>query len=282
MATNFASKNDDQKALSYLNKLNAIAQNAKNYEMASDLYEKNEKLDLAIDQLRLAIKYSTHNPVYEHKLAALLTRRGKELLDAGDTDAGYGYLQQAKTIDPTNALPSVTLRGVNVGLEGGLPKISGEIWNPGDEPVNSLNVKVELVDTVSKRVLWTRDQKVVDEFVQPLQGRESKSMDFVAGTSVRMNGTNEFRVYLDGKLYKSYRLGEKTKKDGLAGDTNGSDNDSSNSSALSRLRPHVEPHETAPQPLPDRSQIPDVSPAPAETPPRTRESAEDKTMKDLD
>jgi tetratricopeptide (TPR) repeat protein len=282
MATNFASKNDDQKALSYLNKLNAIAQNAKNYEMASDLYEKNEKLDLAIDQLRLAIKYSTHNPVYEHKLAALLTRRGKELLDAGDTDAGYGYLQQAKTIDPTNALPSVTLRGVNVGLEGGLPKISGEIWNPGDEPVNSLNVKVELVDTVSKRVLWTRDQKVVDEFVQPLQGRESKSMDFVAGTSVRMNGTNEFRVYLDGKLYKSYRLGEKTKKDGLAGDTNGSDSDSSNSSALSRLRPHVEPHETAPQPLPDRSQIPDVSPAPAETPPRTRESAEDKTMKDLD
>lgn len=282
MATNFASKNDDQKALSYLNKLNAIAQNAKNYEMASDLYEKNEKLDLAIDQLRLAIKYSTHNPVYEHKLAALLTRRGKELLDAGDTDAGYGYLQQAKTIDPTNALPSVTLRGVNVGLEGGLPKISGEIWNPGDEPVNSLNVKVELVDTVSKRVLWTRDQKVVDEFVQPLQGRESKSMDFVAGTSVRMNGTNEFRVYLDGKLYKSYRLGEKTKKDGLAGDTNGSDNDSSNSSALSRLRPHVESHETAPQPVPDRSQIPDVSPAPAETPPRTRESAEDKTMKDLD
>ncbi len=282
MASNFASKNDDQKALSYLNKLNAIAQNAKNYEMASDLYEKNEKLDLAIDQLRLAIKYSTHNPVYEHKLAALLTRRGKELLDAGDTDAGYGYLQQAKTIDPSNALPSVTLRGVNVGLEGGLPKISGEIWNPGDEPVNSLNVKVELVDTVSKRVLWTRDQKVVDEFVQPLQGRESKSMDFVAGTSVRMNGTNEFRVYLDGKLYKSYRLGEKTKKDELAGDAPGSENDSSASSTLSRMRPHVEPRETAPQPAADRSQLPDVSPAPAEAPPRTRESAEDKTMKDLD
>ncbi len=282
MASNFASKNDDQKALSYLSKLNAIAQNAKNYEMASDLYEKNEKLDLAIDQLRLAIKYSTHNPVYEHKLAGLLTRRGKELLDAGDTDAGYGYLQQAKTIDPTNALPSVTLRGVNVGLEGGLPKISGEIWNPGDEPVNSLNVKVELVDTVSKRVLWTRDQKVVDEFVQPLQGRESKSMDFVAGTSVRMNGTNEFRVYLDGKLYKSYRLGEKTKKDGMAGDTPGGDNDSSSSSTLSRLRPRVEPHETAPQPAADRSQLPDVSPAPTEAPTRTRESAEDKTMKDLE
>jgi tetratricopeptide (TPR) repeat protein len=282
MASNYASKNDDQKALSYLSKLNAIAQNAKNYEMASDLYEKNEKLDLAIDQLRLAIKYSTHNPVYEHKLAALLTRRGKELLDAGDTDAGYGYLQQAKTIDPTNALPSVTLRGVNVGLEGGLPKISGEIWNPGDEPVNSLNVKVELVDTVSKRVIWTRDQKVVDEFVQPLQGRESKSMDFVAGTSVRMNGTNEFRVYLDGKLYKSYRLGEKTKKDALAGDTPNSDNDSSAASTLSRLRPHVEPHEATAPPAPDRSQLPDVSPAPVEAPPRSRESAEDKTMKDLD
>ena len=282
MASNFASKNDDQKALSYLSKLNAIAQNAKNYEMASDLYEKNEKLDLAIDQLRLAIKYSTHNPIYERKLSALLTRRGKELLDAGDTDAGYGYLQQAKTVDPTNALPSVTLRGVNVGMEGGLPKISGEIWNPGDEPVNSLNVKVELVDTVSKRVLWTRDQKVVDEFVQPLQGRESKSMDFVAGTSVRMNGTNEFRVYLDGKLYKSYRLGEKTKKDSLAGDAPSNDNDSPSTGTLSRLRPRVEPHEAAPLPAPDRSQLPDVSPSPVETAPKSRESAEDKTMKDLD
>ncbi len=282
MASNFASKNDDQKALSYLSKLNAIAQNAKNYEMASDLYEKNEKLDLAIDQLRLAIKYSTHNPVYEHKLAALLTRRGKELLDAGDTDAGYGYLQQAKTIDPTNALPSVTLRGVNVGMEGGLPKISGEIWNAGDETVNSLNVKVELVDTVSKRVLWTRDQKVVDEFVQPLQGHESKAMDFVAGTSVRMNGTNEFRVYLNGKLYKSYRLGEKTKQNALSGDTPNNEDDSSSGSTLSRVRPHVEPREAPQPPAPERTNLPDVSPAPAEAPPRSRESAEDKTMKDLD
>ncbi|MBX9950569.1 MAG: tetratricopeptide repeat protein [Candidatus Obscuribacterales bacterium] len=274
MASNFASKNDDQKALNYLSKLNAIAQNAKNYEMASDLYEKNEKLDLAIDQMRLAIKYSTHNPVYERKLAALLTRRGKELLDAGDTDAGYGYLQQAKTVDPTNALPSVTLRGVNVGLEGGLPKISGEIWNPGDEPVNSLTVKVELVDTVSKRVLWTRDQKVVDEFVQPLQGRDSKNIDFVAGTSVRMNGTNEFKVYLDGKLYKSYRLGEKSKPDPLATD----DNDSGG--ALSRVRPKPEPRE-APSPAPATS-LPQVSPEPVEQPSRPKESAEDKTMKDLE
>ncbi len=211
-----------------------------------------------------------------------MTRRGKELLDAGDTDAGYGYLQQAKTIDPTNSLPTVTLRGVNVGMEGGLPKISGEIWNPGDETVNTLNVKVELVDTGSKRVLWTRDQKVVDEFVQPLQGHESKSMDFVAGTSVRMNGTNEFRVYLNGKLYKSYRLGEKTKQNALAGDTPNNEDDSSSGSTLSRVRPRVEPREVTPPPAPERTNVPDVSPAPTEAPPRNRESAEDKTMKDLD
>lgn len=282
MASNFASKNDDQKALKYLNKLNAIAQNAKNYEMASELYEKNEKLDLAIDQMRLAIKYSTHNPVYERKLASLLTRRGKELLDAGDTDAGYGYLQQAKTMDPTNSLPSVTLRGVNVGLDGGMPKLSGEIWNPGDEPVNSLHVKVELVDTVSKRVLWTRDQKVVDEFVQPLQGRESKQIDFVAGTPVRMNGTNEFRVYLDNKLYKSYRLGDK-KRDG--GNDNLGTTDSDTAAAPVKLRPRMEVRDTtpapAPAPAPDRAVVPDVSPAPVEAP-KPRESAEDKTMKDLD
>ncbi len=279
MASNFASKNDDQKALSYLSKLNAIAQNAKNYEMASDLYEKNETVELAIDHMRRAIKYSNNNPVYERKLAALLTRRGKELLDEGQTDEGYAYLQQAKQVDPTNTVPNVTLRGVNVGLEGGLPKISGEIWNPGDDPINSLTMKVELVDTVSKRVLWTRDQKVVDEFVQPLQGRESKSVDFVAGTSVRMNGTNEFRVYLDGKLYKSYRLGEKTKTDSTAGD------DSDNStSTLSKVRPHVNPREPAPAPEPaPTTSLPDVSPQPVEqAPPKSKESAEDKTMKDLD
>ena len=278
MASNFASKNDDQKALSYLSKLNAIAQNAKNYEMASDLYEKNEKVELAIDQMRLAIKYSNHNPVYERKLAALLTRRGKELLDEGQTDEGYAYLQQAKQIDPTNTVPNVTLRGVNVGLEGGMPKISGEIWNPGDEPINSLNVKVELVDTVSKRVLWTSDQKVVDEFVQPLQGRESKSIDFVAGTSVRMNGTNEFKVYLDGKLYKSYRLGEKSKSESTV-----SDDSDSTPSTLSRVRPRTTPHETTPAPEPTPStNLPEVSPQPSEQPARPKESAEDKTMKDLD
>ncbi|HNB23247.1 MAG TPA: hypothetical protein PKZ32_12530, partial [Candidatus Melainabacteria bacterium] len=181
-----------------------------------------------------------------------------------------------KTVDPTNALPSVTLRGVNVGLEGGLPKLSGEIWNPGDEPVNSLNVKVELVDTVSKRVLWTRDQKVVDEFVQPLQGHDSKSIDFVAGTSVRMNGTNEFKVYLDGKLYKSYRLGEKSKPDPLA-----SDDSSSASGTLSRVRPKPEPAPApSPAPTPGTS-LPQVSPEPVETT-RPKESAEDKTMKDLE
>lgn len=286
MATSFAAKNDDQKALAYLGKLNAIAQNSKNYEMASELYEKQEKIDLAIDQMRLAMKYSTHNPAYQRKLAQLLNRRGKELLDAGDTDAGYGFLQQAKTMDPNNALPSVALRGINVGLEGGLPKISGEVWNPGDEPVNSLNMRVELVDTVSKRIIWTKEQKVVDEFVQPLGGRDSKPINFVAGSSVRMNGTNEFKVYMDGKLYKSYRLGDKAKDtvaDENKPDTTDGDNQKPN--MLTRGRPRGTEPAVIPPVAPERPAYtpPAETPVPSAEPPVTKhESSEEKTMKDLD
>ncbi|HIA53662.1 MAG TPA: tetratricopeptide repeat protein, partial [Candidatus Melainabacteria bacterium] len=143
MASSFASKNDDQKALSYLSKLNAIAQNAKNYEMASDLYEKNEKLDLAIDQMRLAIKYSTHNPVYERKLASLLTRRGKELLDAGDTDdfdacmppglgspladlGIYGGMNNCGTLNPNHPLGCIDQSACNYDENANLD--DGSCW----------------------------------------------------------------------------------------------------------------------------------------------------------
>ncbi|HEY9783781.1 MAG TPA: tetratricopeptide repeat protein, partial [Candidatus Obscuribacterales bacterium] len=296
MASNYAANNEDQKALAYLSKLNSIAQNAKNYEMASELYERTGQLDLAIDQLRLAIKYSTHNPAYKRRLSSLLTRRGKELLDQGDTDAGYGYLQQAKTFDPTSSVPTVTLRGVSVGLDPStrLPRIHGELWNPGDIPINTLTVKVELVDSAGKHVIWTRDQKVVDEFVAPLGPHEARTIDFVAGTSVRMNGTNEFKVYFDGNLYKSYALGEKEKPEGqesVAEDAAPVEH-STRGSALSKLRhqpttasPSVGPGADLPQgSQASGDTVPGAAPPAGGQilPPKSRESSEEKTMKDLD
>lgn len=293
MAVNFAAKNEDEKALSYLGKLNSIAQNAKNYEMAADLYERRGQLDLAIDQLRHAIKFSSQNSVYQRKLALLLNKRGKELLDRGDTDAGYGYLQQSRSIDPSNALPTVTLRDVTVGLDSSsrLPRLQGELWNAGDDPVNTLNVKVDLVDIVSKRVLWTRDQRIVDEFVSPMSPQDTRNIDFVAGAPVRMNGTAEFKVYIQGKLYNSYTLGEKPKpgSDSQSSETATTDVEPARSPsprqapALNRLRPSAA-SQTPAYETPSATEVapPAVPPAVAPVAPRVRESSEEKTMKDLD
>ena len=94
LASDTDTKNDAD-ALKYLNKLNNIAENPKNLEMAADLYERSNQLELAIDQLRKADKMG-HNPVLQRKLSALLTRRGKELLDKGESDLdGRGGLGSA-------------------------------------------------------------------------------------------------------------------------------------------------------------------------------------------
>lgn len=205
-----ASRNDDQ-ALSYLSKLNTIAQNAKNFELAADIYERNGQLELAIDQLRKSMNLAGKQPGTERRLASLLSRRGKELLDKGDTDTGYAYLQQARQMDPQSAVPDVTLRNLQIGSDGGYPSISGEVWNPSDNALNSLSVKVQLYDTKNGRSLWEKEQRLVDEFVPPLESRQSKSFAMQAGAFARSDGTVEFRVYLDGALYKSYPIGEKSR-----------------------------------------------------------------------
>jgi tetratricopeptide (TPR) repeat protein len=214
LANTYASdtnKDNDDDALKYLNKLNNIAQNPKNYEMAADLYEKQGQLELAIDQMRKASRLAGKNPVYDRKLAALLSRRGKELLDEGNTDAGYGYLQQAKTVSSDSSLPPVALRNLNVTVDrySHMPQISGEVWNPGDNSINALTLKVELFDPVNSKVLWTKDQRLVDEFVPALGSHESKPFEMSSAVACKNDGSNEFRVYLDGGLYKEYPIGKK-------------------------------------------------------------------------
>lgn len=274
---------DDEEALKYLSKLNNIAQNPRNYQLAADLYVKQNQLELAIDQLRKANQISGKNQLIERKLADLLSRRGKELLDEGNTDAGYGYLQQAKQLSPEDSLPAVALRNLLVTSSGGIPKISGDVWNPTDNSVNSLIMKVELFDTVDSRVLWTKDVRVIDEFVPPLGGHDSKSFDVVSGEPARNNGTAEFRVYLDGNLYKEYPIGEK-RTAGRADDTS----DMQQSTAAAKpVAPPVAPQRLRPKAPPPVAPAvqPTAQTQPTEaTPPPVRSgpSSEEKTMKDLD
>jgi tetratricopeptide (TPR) repeat protein len=210
LAEKLVSEKKDKEALVYLSKLNAIADNSRNYEMAADIYERTGQYELAIDQLRKAQRFSTRDDSIKRKLAALLNKRGKELLDSGELDTGYGYLQQAKSVDPSNTVPTVTLKTVTIDLQGGMPHISGQVWNPTDSAINALTMKVDLVDTnAGDKVLWTKESAVVDEFVPPLPAREGKKIDLTGGASVRNDGSCEFKVYFDGKLYNSYPIGKK-------------------------------------------------------------------------
>jgi Flp pilus assembly protein TadD len=299
MANVLASKREDDKALSYLAKLNYIAQNSKNYELAASIYERDGKVDEAIDQIRLALKVSPHDALLEHKLVDLLNRRGKELLDSGQDEAGYAFLQQAKQMDSKSNVPLVALKKLSVTVDGGThyPHLAGQIWNPGDSPVNSLTLKGELWDSTKSEVVWTKEEHVVDEFVAALGSKESRAFDFVATVPTKSNGLSEFRIYLDGALYKSYPIGKKTEDNGgeaaltAGGETpnhkeaketvsapNKTDTDvaatSQSSSSVSRSE---EKH-------PEPAAATNAAPVPGGTSPAVSRgpSAEEKTMKDLE
>ena len=223
----------DKEALVYLNKLNNIAENPRNYETCADIYERTGQLELAIDQLRKAQRLAAHDDTVTHKLAALLTKRGKELLDAGELDTGYGYLQQARSVDPSSSVATVTLKGVNIDSQGGMPHIGGQVWNPTDLPINALTLKSDLVDIQNDRIIWTKETKVVDEYVPPLGSREGKHIDITSTMPAKFDGSTEFRIYFDGKLYNSYLVGKKDKgtKTADADNDKGQGNKSSNGAA---------------------------------------------------
>ncbi|MDP3508799.1 MAG: tetratricopeptide repeat protein [Candidatus Melainabacteria bacterium] len=282
LAAKLVSDKKDKEALVYLSKLNAIADNSRNYEMAAEIYERTGQYELAIDQLRKAQRFSTRDDSIKRKLAALLNKRGKELLDSGDLDTGYGYLQQAKSVDPSNTVPTVTLKTVTIDLQGGMPHISGQVWNPTDSAINALTMKVDLVDTkAGDKVLWTKESAVVDEFVPPLSSREGKKIDLTGGASVRNDGSCEFKVYFDGKLYNSYPIGkkERTEKSDLAKNKN-------DSSSLPTLAPVSSATSTSGPSLGSSTGSGSNSGQSQEEPPLApaikSPSAEEKTMKELE
>jgi tetratricopeptide (TPR) repeat protein len=215
LANSLASSKNDAQALAFLDKLNTIAQNPKNYEMAADIYLRSKQVDKAIESLRKAITLSSKNPELDKKLSDLLARRGKELVNSGDNEAGVAYLQQAKELNAANAVPEAALRSVSLDYDKGTKQssINGEIINLADKSLNSLDLKAELFDNANSKSLWSKEQKIVDSFTPPMQAKESKPFTFSAPIAIANNGTNEFRLYINGSLYKSYPVGEKSDKD---------------------------------------------------------------------
>ena len=232
MSNELLAKDDIEGALKCLNSLNTIAPSQQSFEKTSELYAKQDKLDLAIDQLRQAQKQGNGSREINGKLALLLSRRGKELLDKGDTETGYAYLQQAQSFDSSMKVPTVALRSVNMNVDNlaGLLHISGEAWNPGPNPVSYMSVKAELFDTKSSQTIWTKEMKVVDEFVPPMQAKDTKAFQLEGPLTGSQDGL-ELRLYLDGSMYKTYPLGQSGPKT-LGVNDNGR-NGSNNNGAMS-------------------------------------------------
>ncbi len=297
LAIKLSGEKKDDAAIGYLSKLTSIAKNPKHYLSMADIYERNGKLDLAIEQLRKANEMSASADL-QKRLSGLLAKRGKELLDQGNNDVGYAYLQQARSMDASNAVPDVTLRAIDTGLDPTtrMPRIQGEVWNPTDKPIGKLAIRAELYDVKNDRSIWARDTKLVDEFDRPLASRRSKSFSFVSGIPARYDGTTEFRMYIDGGLYKSYLLEKKT---GSILDDNAAVSAANQTTppkapdAVKTPTPTTAPPivsgdapASTPAPTPGTTSTTTTSaPTPTETPstedPGSTASPEEKTLKDL-
>lgn len=264
-------KGDDNGALNYLNRLNVMAPNPQNFEKTAELYGKQGKLDLAIDQLKQAVKLGSSGPELNSKLASLMAKRGKELLDKGDAGTGYAYLQQAQGLDNKIKVPTVTVRGITVSPNPttGQIRITGSVWNPGPHSISYLSLKADLFDSNSSSVLWSREQHLVDEFVPPLGQGERRGFEMNAPDAPRNDGSVEVRLYLDGSLYKSYPIGSKTKEKQEA-----------------FAPPPIAPDRRQPDNnVPSDSAIPSENPlpqTPPEIPPSGTSSPEERTLRDLD
>ena len=199
---------EDEKAIDYINKLNAIGENTKNYLLAAEIYERDGKLDEAIEQVRKSLKLSIDNPFAQSRLAELLSKRGKELISSGQGESGYGDLEQAKTIDPGMKIPIVTLKDTICKIDplSKKPVLSGQVWNPTNKSVDSLSMRIELCDLSKDKVLWSKNERMIDEFVPPLSAQDTKSFSFSAAYSPQDKEDLAFKIYLDGNFYQTYRL----------------------------------------------------------------------------
>jgi tetratricopeptide (TPR) repeat protein len=292
-------KGEDSKALDYLNKVNSISQNPKNYQQAASIYEHEEKFDLAIDQIRKAQKITPDDQALNQKLASLLLAYGKSLLNKGDSDSGYAYLQQASSVDSSLQPPAIALRNLSVGVDPAfrLPRLAAEAWNATAFAINDLTVKAEFWDKSNNKLLWSNENHLVDEFVAPLNSKQSKPFEFVATQQPKSIGQTEFRIYLNGVLYDSYQVNQKSavksasavksiipdSVDKVAVPSHPLINSPDN---LTQSSPPPSPDTTStPQPgestsVPKKSHT--TQPEKIETAPDGAATSEEKTMKDLD
>jgi len=159
-----------------------------------------------------------------------------------------------------------------------MPHIGGQVWNPTDLPINALIMKTDLVDVQKDTVIWTKETKVVDEYVPPLSPHDGKHIDVTSGISARFDGSTEFRIYFDGKLYNSYLVGKKDK-----GAAKTADSGSKPGSADAAVKPNVGPEAGSPGNTASGAASGATSGTSAQpvVPPSQGTSSEEKTMKDL-
>ena len=149
-----------------------------------------------------------------------------------------------------------------------MPRISGQVFNPTDQSISALSMKVEMVGD-SGNVLWSKETRVVDEYVPAMGAKEGKNVDITGGASVKADGKTEFKVYFDGKLYNSYPIGKKERAK------------VESSPEVAKVAPKSETQTAPPVAPPPSSPAPATTTEPAtETP--TKNSVEEKTMKDLE
>ena len=72
-------------------------------------------------------------------------------------------------------------------------------------------MRVELFDTAKSSAVWSKETRVIDDFVPPLAVKEGKSFEFTVNGVNKNDGSLEIRVYLDDALYKAYPIGEKSR-----------------------------------------------------------------------
>jgi tetratricopeptide (TPR) repeat protein len=196
-------------ALAVLNKLNTTVQNPANYIRAAEIYEKLGQPAAAIEEFRAASRLNP-NVVPSDKMANLMVKYGKELLDEGNTDAGYGYLQQAKGLDSTLMVPSMVLRNVHITADK-FPALSGEVFNAGNDAISEIKLEAYLVDLSSSQTLWQQTKNIINEYAPALAPRDSRPFEFKPQLKAGVNNANiAFDVYINGQLYKSYPLTKNT------------------------------------------------------------------------
>jgi tetratricopeptide (TPR) repeat protein len=202
---------DDKSALATLTKLNTIAQNPAYHEKTAQVYERMGLFDQACEQMRTAISLAGPQTQLNTELAEMLAKRGKQLLDSGDTQKGYDCLQQANDLDKTVGPPMSVLKNVSAEINpvNHYAQLFAEVTNIGQTPIAHVRVDAQLVLAANSKILWEGSQLAVGEYDPPLAPQSSRTIRFNAPVEVRSDGNTQFNIYINGKFYKNYLLGKK-------------------------------------------------------------------------